>query len=82
MSESNTITESLVSKRLQLVVHDGVNASGNARLVTKSYNNINADVEKENLHEAALALGSLYANELSNIYHSEKYLLQSVETEG
>lgn len=79
---STTVTKNLTKNSLQLVVNDGVNASGNTKTLTKSYNNINADATAEEMYNAAVALGSLYANELANVYNTEKFLLQSVETEG
>ena len=79
---SNNVSESLVSKKLQLSVISGVTASGAAKLATKSFANLNADASVENMHSAAKALGSLYAYDLAKIFHSEKYLLESVEVSG
>ncbi len=78
---ANSVTESLVSKRLQIVIHDGVNASGTAKLKTKTFANLNADATKEDLGAAADALIPLYKNEVANVYHSEKFLLQNVEVD-
>ena len=78
---TNTVSESLVSKRLQIVIHDGVNASGTAKLKTKTFANLNADATKEDLGAAADALIPLYKNEVANVYHSEKFLLQNVEVD-
>lgn len=78
---STQVNESLVSKRLQIVIHDGVNASGTAKLKTKTFANLNADCTKEQLGAAADALIPLYKNEVANVYHSEKFLLQNVEVE-
>lgn len=78
---ANEVTESLVSKRLQIVIHDGVNASGTAKLITKSFANLNADATKEDLGAAANALIPLYKNEVANVYHSEKFILQNVEVD-
>ncbi len=78
---ANSVSESLVSKRLQIVIHDGVNASGTAKLITKSFANLNAEATKEQLAAAADALIPLYKNEVANVYHSEKFLLQNVEVE-
>ena len=78
---TNTVSESLVSKRLQIVIHDGVNASGTAKLKTKTFANLNADATKEDLGAAANALIPLYKNEVANVYHSEKFILQNVEVE-
>ena len=75
------VSESLVSKRLQIVIHDGVNASGTAKLKTKTFANLNADATKEDLGAAANALIPLYKNEVANVYHSEKFILQNVEVE-
>lgn len=63
------------------MIHDGVNASGTAKLITKSFANLNAEATKEEMDAAAEALAPLYKNEVANIYHSEKYLLQNVEVE-
>ena len=78
---TNTVSESLVSKRLQIVIHDGVNASGTAKLKTKTFANLNAEATKEDLGAAADALIPLYKNEVANVYHSEKFLLQNVEVD-
>ena len=78
---TNTVSESLVSKRLQIVIHDGVNASGTAKLKTKTFANLNADATKEDLGAAANALIPLYKNEVANVYHSEKFILQNVEVD-
>lgn len=78
---ANSVSESLVSKRLQIVIHDGVNASGTAKLKTKTFANLNADATKEQLGAAADALIPLYKNEVANVYHSEKFLLQNVEVD-
>lgn len=75
------VSESLVSKRLQIVIHDGVNASGTAKLKTKTFANLNADATKEDLGAATDALIPLYKNEVANVYHSEKFLLQNVEVD-
>lgn len=81
-TSENTIDEIMVSKKLQLSVTDGVTANGAAKLATKSFANINPDAEKEALHDAAVALASLFKNDLAHIYHSEKFLLENVEVRG
>ena len=73
------VTESLVSRKLQLSIHDGVNASGTARIKNRSYSNINADASAEAMHKTAVALASLMDNELANIFCDDKTLLQEVE---
>ena len=75
------VTESLVSRKVQLAVHDGVNASGTARIKTRSFSNINADASAEAMHSTAKALASLINNDLANIYYDDKKLLQEVVTE-
>ena len=73
------VTESLVSRKLMLSVHDGVNASGTARIKNRSYSNVNADASAEAMHKTAVALASLMDNELANIFCDDKTLLQEVE---
>ena len=75
------VTEALVSRKLQLSVHDGVNASGTARIRTRSFNNINADASAEAMHSTAVALASLMSNELANVYYDDKSILQEVVTQ-
>ena len=75
------VTESLVSRKLLLSVHDGVNASGTAKMKNRSYNNVNADADAEAMHTTAVALAGLMDNELANIYYDDKKLLQEVVTE-
>lgn len=73
------VTESLVSRKLMLSVHDGVNASGTARIKNRSYSNVNADASAEAMHKTAVALASLMDNDLANIFCDDKTLLQEVE---
>lgn len=73
------VTESLVSRKLQLSIHDGVNASGTARIKNRSYSNVNADASAEAMHKTAVALASLMDNDLANIFCDDKTLLQEVE---
>ena len=73
------VTESLVSRKLLVSVHDGVNASGTARIKNRSYSNVNADASAEAMHKTAVALASLMDNELANIFCDDKTLLQEVE---
>ena len=83
MADENTgateVTESLVSRKLMLSVHDGVNASGTARIKNRSYSNVNADASAEAMHKTAVALASLMDNDLANIFCDDKTLLQEVE---
>ena len=73
------VTESLVSRKLMLSVHDGVNASGTARIKNRSYSNVNADASAEAMHKTAVALAGLMDNDLANIFCDDKTLLQEVE---
>ena len=75
------VTESLVSRKLLLSVHDGVNASGTARIKNRSYNNINADADAEAMHKTAVAFASLMSNELANVFYDDKKLLQEIAAE-
>ena len=75
------VTESLVSRKLLLAVHDGVNASGTAKIKTRSYSNLNADASTEAMFVTAKALGSLMDNELANVFYDDKSLLQEVVAE-
>ena len=72
------VTESLVSRKLLLSVHDGVNASGTARIKNRSYNNINSVADAEAMHKTAIAFASLMSNDLANVYYDDKKLLQEV----
>ena len=78
-SGATEVTESLVSRKLMLSVHDGVNASGTARIKNRSYSNVNADASAEAMHKTAVALASLMDNDLANIFCDDKTLLQEVE---
>ena len=82
MADENTgateVTEELVSRKLLLSVHDGVNASGTAKMKNRSYNNVNADADAEAMHTTAVALAGLMDNELANIYYDDKKILQEV----
>ena len=73
------VTESLVSRKLQVSIHDGVNASGTARIKNRSYSNVNADASAEAMHKTAVALASLMDNDLANIFCDDKKLLQEME---
>ena len=83
MADENTgateVKESLISRKLQLAVHDGMTVSGAARIKTRSFNNINADATVDDMHSTAVALASLMDNELANVYYDDKKLLQEVE---
>ena len=85
MADENTgateVTEELVSRKLLLSVHDGVNASGTAKMKNRSYNNVNADADAEAMHTTAVALAGLMDNELANIYYDDKKILQEVVAE-
>ena len=78
-TSATEVTESLVSRKLMLSVHDGVNASGTARIKNRSYSNVNADASAEAMHKTAVALASLMDNDLANIFCDDKTLLQEVE---
>ena len=78
-SGATEVTESLVSRKLQLSVHDGVNASGSPKIKNRSYSNINADASAEALHKTAVALAGLIDNELAHVFYDDKTLLQEVE---
>ena len=82
MADENTnateVTESLVSRKLLVSVHDGVNASGTARIKNRSYSNINADADADAMHKTAVALAGLMDNELANVFYDDKKLLQEV----
>lgn len=75
----NSVTRSLVSRVLTISVHDGVNASGTARIKNRSFSNINAEADDEALYSTAVALGGLMNHEVANIFFNEKNLLQAVE---
>ena len=75
------VTESLVSRKLLLAVHDGVNASGTAKIKNRTFSNLNADASAEAMHATGKALATLTKNELANIYYDDKSLLQEVVAE-
>ena len=85
MADENTnateVTEELVSRKLLLAVHDGVNASGTAKIKNRSFSNLNADASAEAMYVTAKALGSLMDNELANVFYDDKSLLQEVVAE-
>ena len=80
-TSATEVTESLVSRKLLLAVRDGVNASGTAKIKTRSYSNLNADASAEAMHATGKALATLTKNELANIYYDDKSLLQEVVAE-
>ena len=75
------ITESLVSRKLLLSVHDGVNASGTAKIKNRSYNNVSSTASAEAMHKTAVAVAGLMSNELANVFYDDKKLLQEVAAE-
>ena len=58
------VTESLVSRKLLVSVHDGVTANGTARIKNRSYSNINSVADAEAMHKTAVALAGLMTNGL------------------
>ena len=85
MADENTnateVTEELVSRKLLLAVHDGVNASGTAKIKNCTFSNLNADASAAAMHATGKALGSLMKKELANIFYDDKSLLQEVVAE-
>ena len=76
------VTETLVSRKLQLSVRDGVTATGNSALKNRSYSNVNEDADAEAMYNTGVALASLVENELANVYYDDKKKLQEVEVSG
>ncbi|MCQ2381320.1 MAG: DUF1659 domain-containing protein [Acidaminococcaceae bacterium] len=76
-----SINITLVSKKLQLMLNNGVSDSGSARTITKSVAHINPEATDEELMSTAEALGTLFANSTVSIYHVEKNLLEKSESD-
>lgn len=74
---ANVITDTLVSKKLQLSVAE----SGDST-ITRTFTRINADATKEDLYKAAKAIAGLMSNTVAGYYHSERSLLAEVASEG
>jgi len=74
---ANVITDTLVSKKLQLSVAE----SGDST-ITRTFTRINADATKEDLYKAAKAIAGLMSNTVAGYYHSERSLLSEVASEG
>lgn len=75
------VTNTLVSKKLQLMLNNGVSDSGTARILTKSVAHINPETTNAKLMSTAEALGTLFANNVVSVYHVEKNLLEKSESE-
>lgn len=76
---ANLINDTLVSKKLNITILES-DASG-GRTKTRTYNRINPAASKEDMYKAAAAIAGLMAQTVGGYYHSEKSLLQEVETE-
>lgn len=76
---SKSITETLVQRKVQMSVISGTNDSGNAIVVSRTYNRINPTATKEQMHATATAIGSLMEHSIANIYYDDKKMLEEID---
>lgn len=76
---ATTVKETLVNRKVQLAVNNGVSDSGNAVIVSRTYNRINPTATKEQMHATATAIGSLMENTIASIYYDDKKLLEELD---
>lgn len=60
---------------LRLELDNGI-VDGNQRVMSKTFSKIKTDAEDQDLHEAAIVLGSLQNKEVLNIRRIEEILLE------
>ncbi|MCQ2381344.1 MAG: DUF1659 domain-containing protein [Acidaminococcaceae bacterium] len=76
---ASSVTDTLVSKKLQIMLNNGVTDSGAAKSKTKTFTNVNPEATDANLKKAADALATLFDNTVMGIYHVDKSILETVE---
>ena len=73
-----SVTETLVSRKVQLKVTTGTDVNGNATVATRTYSNVNPEATAEQMHATAVAFGSLMDDTVASIYYDDKSLLSAV----
>ena len=79
---SKIINSVLVSKKLLLLLNNGVDTDGNAKTLTKSFSHINAQATAAQMKASADDLASVMANDVANVYDVTKNSLVEIDDEG
>ena len=72
------VNEVLTSRKVQISVENGTNASGTVKAASRTFSNINPNATAAQMHATAQALGTLMDNTVMGIYYDDKKRLQEV----
>lgn len=76
-----SVTESLVSRKVQIKLSTGTDVNGNATVATRTYSNVSPTATAEEMHATAQALGTLMDDSVIGVYYDDKKILQQVSAE-
>lgn len=76
---SNTITSTLIWRKLQILVNNGTTAGGTNKTIGKYFSNINPDATITQLKAAADALSGLMDTSVAGVYDLNKSLLSEIQ---